>query len=63
MLSPVLLFPVAVAVGGTLLYLGYHSRCPQCGRWWAKKLLSSNLIDEQDHQETIGTEHLFAEMG
>jgi hypothetical protein len=63
MVSLVLLFPVAVAVGGTLLYLGYRSRCPQCGRWWGKKLLSSNLIDEEDHQETITKETFAAHRG
>ena len=56
MLSPVLLLPVAVVLGGAVLYLRYRLRCLQCGRWWGKMLISSNLIDEKDYVETITTQ-------
>jgi len=59
----ILLFLGAVVVGGTVFHLGYRSRCPQCGRWWGKKLVSSNLVDEQDHIETISKEEFATHRG
>jgi hypothetical protein len=58
-----ILFLVVVAVGGIVLYLGYRSRCPQCGKLWGRKLVNSNIVEEKDHLETITSQEFVAHRG